>query len=222
MIDLGDPNKAFEYENKFYFSCESTRMAKWAAHYELFQRVRELPGAFVECGVFKGVSFLRFAMLRSIFGNEMSMKMIGFDVFGQFPDSELADDQKYIDKFVAEAGSQSIAQDQLMQLLQLKGIDKNVDLVKGDICQTVPEYLKKEPSLRISLLNLDVDIYAPSVTILECLWPRIVKGGVLILDDYGKFTGETNAVDEFFKGKDVSIKKFPFAQFPSYIVKNDF
>ena len=148
--------------------------------------------------------------------------MIGFDVFGEFPDSELADDQKYIDRFVAEAGSQSIAQDQLMQLLQLKGIDKNVDLVKGDICQTVPEYLEKEPSLRISLLNLDVDIYAPSVTILECLWPRIVKGGVLILDDYGKFTGETNAVDEFFKGKDVSIKKFPFAQFPSYIVKNDF
>ena len=222
MIELGDPTKAFEYENKFYFSCDPTRMAKWAAHYELFQEVIELPGAFVECGVFKGVSFLRFAMLRSIFGNEMSMKMIGFDVFGEFPDSELAGDKKYIDRFVAEAGSQSIAKEQLMQLLQLKGIDKNVDLVKGDICQTVPEYLEKEPSLRISLLNLDVDIYAPSVTILEFLWPRIVKGGVLILDDYGKFTGETNAVDEFFKGKDVSIKKFPFAQFPSYIVKNDF
>ena len=76
--------------------------------------------------------------------------------------------------------------------------------------------------MKISLLNLDVDIYAPSVTILKSLWPRIVKGGVIILDDYGKFTGETNAVDEFFKGKNVSIKKFPFAQFPSYIVKNDF
>jgi|TARA_B100000780_G_C21107521_1_gene447338 hypothetical protein len=222
MIDLPDTSKAFEFENNFYFSCESTRMAKWAAHYELFQRVKDLPGAFVECGLFKGVSFLRFAMFRAIFGNESALKMIGFDVFGEFPDSSFAEDQKYIDKFVNEAGSQSISEDQLWSLLQEKGIDKNVELIAGDICQTVPDYLLKESSLRISLLNLDVDIYEPSVTILENLWPRIVKGGILILDDYGKFTGETNAVDEFFKGKDVSIERFPFCQFPSFIVKNDF
>ncbi|MBT7706415.1 dTDP-6-deoxy-L-hexose 3-O-methyltransferase [archaeon] len=222
MIELPDTRKAFEFENNFYFSCEATRMAKWAAHYELFQKTRDLPGAFVECGLFKGVSFLRFAMFRAIFGNESSLKMIGFDVFGEFPDSSLAEDQKYIDSFVTEAGSQSIDEDQLLGLLKEKGIDKNIELIKGDICLTVPEYLKKESSLRISLLNLDVDIYDPSVTILENLWPRIVKGGILILDDYGKFTGETNAVDEFFKGKDVTIHKFPFCQFPSYIVKNDF
>jgi len=197
-------------------------MAKWVAHYELFQRTKDLPGAFVECGLFKGVSFLRFAMFRAIFGNENSLKMIGFDVFGEFPASSFKQDQKYIDRFISEAGSSSIDEHQLLGLLKDKKIDKNVDLVKGDICQTVPEYLKKEPSLRISLLNLDVDIYDPSVTILENFWPRIVKGGILILDDYGKFTGETNAVDEFFRGKDVTINKFPFCQFPSYIVKNDF
>lgn len=222
MIKLPDTSKAFEFENNFYFSCEATRMAKWVAHYELFQRTKDLPGAFVECGLFKGVSFLRFAMFRAIFGNENSLKMIGFDVFGEFPASSFKQDQKYIDRFIAEAGSSSIDEHQLLGLLKDKKIDKNVDLVKGDICQTVPEYLKKEPSLRISLLNLDVDIYDPSVTILENFWPRIVKGGILILDDYGKFTGETNAVDEFFRGKDVTINKFPFCQFPSYIVKNDF
>ena len=197
-------------------------MAKWAAHYELFQKTKDLPGAFVECGLFKGVSFLRFAMFRAIFGNENSLKMIGFDVFGEFPASSFAEDQKYIDKFVAEAGSSSIDEDQLLGLLKDKGIDKNIELIKGDICKTVPEFLEKESSLRISLLNLDVDIYYPSLTILEKLWPRIVKGGILILDDYGKFTGETNAVDEYFRGKDVTIHKFPFAQFPSYIVKNEF
>jgi len=222
MIDLPDKNNAFEFENNFYFTCDATRMAKWAAHYELFQRVKDLPGAFVECGLFKGVSFLRFAMFRAIFGNENSLKMIGFDVFDEFPESSIAEDKKYIDKFVTEAGSSSIDKEQLMDLLKAKGIDKNIELIKGDICETVPEYLKNESSLKISLLNLDVDIYDPTVTILNNLWQRIVKGGILILDDYGKFTGETNAVDDFFVSKNVTIHKFPFAQFPSYIVKNDF
>lgn len=222
MITLPDATKAFDYENNFYFSCDATRMAKWAAHYELFQRTKDLPGAFVECGLFKGVSFLRFAMFRSIFGNENSLKMIGFDVFDEFPESSFAEDKKYIDKFISEAGSYSINESQLFDILKAKGIEKNIDLIKGDICHTVPEYVDKDPSLRISLLNLDVDIYEPSVTILEKLWPRIVKGGILILDDYGKFTGETNAVDEYFRGKDVTINKFPFCQYPSFIVKNDF
>ena len=97
-----------------------------------------------------------------------------------------------------------------------------MELIKGDICETIPKYLERDPSLRISILNLDVDIYEPSVVILEQLWPRIVKGGVLIIDDYGKFTGETKAVDEFFRGKNVTIEKFPFCQFPSYVVKHDF
>mgnify|MGYP003649580854 CR=1 FL=1 len=103
-----------------------------------------------------------------------------------------------------------------------KGINENLELIKGDICETIPKYIEKEPSLKISLLNLDPDIYEPSVTTLEYLWPRIVKGGVLILDDYGKFTGETTAVDDYFKGMDVEIKKFPYCQYPSYIVKETF
>jgi hypothetical protein len=222
MIKLPDTSKAFEYENDFYLSCDATRMAKWAAHYELFQMTRDLPGAFVECGLFKGISFLRFAMFREIYGNENSLKMIGFDVFGEFPDSTFSGDQKYIDKFVNEAGSSSIDEGQLLEILKKKRIDKNIELIKGDICKTVPEYLKNESSLRISLLNLDVDIYKPTVTILENLWPRIVKNGILILDDYGKFTGETEAVDSFFRGKNVKIKKFPFSQYPSYIIKNEF
>ena len=51
------------------------------------------------------------------------------------------------------------------------------------------------------------------------LYPRIVKGGILILDDYGTFPGETKAVDEYFKDKDIKIKKFPFAATPSFIIK---
>ncbi|MBK5245369.1 MAG: dTDP-6-deoxy-L-hexose 3-O-methyltransferase, partial [Eubacteriaceae bacterium] len=76
------------------------------------------------------------------------------------------------------------------------------------------------PHLKISLLNLDTDIYEPAVTILEHLWPRIVRGGVLILDDYGTFPGETKAVDDYFDGKDIIINKFDFAMTPCYIIKD--
>ncbi len=63
MITLPDFQKAFEYENNFYLSCDNTRLSKILAHYELFKMARELPGAIVECGVFKGTSLVRFAGL---------------------------------------------------------------------------------------------------------------------------------------------------------------
>ena len=107
----------------------------------------------------------------------------------------------------------------MKEVLEKKNTDQNIELVAGDICQTIPEYVKNNPHLKISLLNLDTDIYEPAVTILEHLYPRMVKGGILILDDYGTFPGETKAVDDYFKGQGVEIQKFPFAMTPCYVVK---
>jgi Macrocin-O-methyltransferase (TylF) len=221
MIQLPDLQKAFEYENNFYLSCDNTRLSKFIAHYELFKMINELPGAIVECGVFKGASLLRFAGFRDLFGSNFSRKIIGFDIFGDFPPTEYEDDQKYRTNFVNAAGSESISVEQLELLLKQKNIEKNVQLVKGDITKTVPQYVAENPHLKISLLNLDTDIYEPAVAILEHFYPKMVKGGVLLLDDYGTFPGETKAVDDYFKGKNIEIKKFPFAMTPCYIVKNE-
>jgi len=92
-------------------------------------------------------------------------------------------------------------------------------LVKGNIVQTVPDYVKKYPKLKISFLNLDSDAYEPAKIILEYLYPKITKGGILLLDDYGVWPGETEAVDEYFKNKNVKIKKSSFSNTPSYIIK---
>ena len=78
---------------------------------------------------------------------------------------------------------------------------------------------RSNPELKISLLNLDTDIYEPAVTILEHFYPKITKGGILMLDDYGTHPGETKAVDEYFKNKTVEIKKFSFSMTPCYIIK---
>lgn len=219
MFELPIFTKSFEYENDFYLSCNIDRVGKLLAHYELYKQVLDLPGAFVECGVFKGASFSRFAMFRELLSNPYSKKMIAFDIFGEFPETEYEDDFKKRESFIQGAGSHGISPEQLEKVLEHKNVNKNIDIVKGDIVETVPQYIKDHPELKISILNLDTDIYEPAVTILEHLYPRIVSGGIVILDDYGVFPGETAAVDEYFADKDIQIKKFPFAMTPCYIVK---
>ena len=219
MIELPNFEKAFEYENNFYLSCDITRISKILSHYEIYKMIKEVPGEIVECGVFKGASFLRFAMFREIFGNPFSKKIIGFDTFGKFPETNFQDDKKARNKFIDSAGEDSISKDQLFQILNQKNLNRHLNLIEGDITKTVPDYVKTNPELKISLLNLDTDIYEPAVSILENLYPRITKGGILMLDDYGTHPGETKAVDEYFQNKNIEIKKFPFAMTPCYIIK---
>lgn len=221
MIKLPDFSKSFEYENNFYLSCENTRISKILAHYELYNMIRNTPGAIIECGVFKGVSLVRFCAFRELFENTWSRKIVGFDTFGQFPDAGFEGDKKVRKAFISDAGDQSISKEQLEQVLKNKDLNKNIELIEGDIRETVPKYVEDNPQLKISLLNLDTDIYEPAVTILEQFYPRIVKGGILILDDYGTFPGETKAVDDYFEDKNVSIRKFPFCMTPSYILKTE-
>ena len=219
MIDLPDFEQAFNYENNFYLSCESSRISKVIAHYELFKLVSGVPGAIVECGVFKGASLVRFAAFRDLLGNPFSKKIIGFDTFDKFPQTHFSEDKKRLRKFITQAGNQSISKKQLFHVLKHKGTHKFVELVEGDITETVPKYVKKHSELRISLLNLDTDTYEPAKTILEYLYPRIVNGGVLIVDNYGTFAGETKAFEEYFDGENIRIRKFPFCMTPCYIVK---
>jgi hypothetical protein len=219
MIRLPDIKKAFKYENDFYLSCDPSRIGKMLTHYELFKQAVNLPGAIMEFGVFKGVSLARFAIFRSLFSNVNSKKIIGFDTFNKFPKSVYEGDRKHTQDFIKEAGSNSISKDQLFKILKWHGLDKNVELIEGDICDTGPEYVKTHPELKISLLHLDVDLYEPTKVILNYFYPKVVNGGVIIFDDYATFGGETKAIDEYFESKTVDIRKFPFSLRPSYMIK---
>ncbi len=219
MIELPDPDKAWAYENGFYLTCEPARLGKLLAHYELYKQTAELPGAIVECGVFKGASLARFAMFRALLGNAFSKPIVAFDAFGPFPATEYQPDQPHRERFIAAAGGESISTDQLQQVLAHKRCEQNIELIAGDITITVPDYVANNPQFEIALLNLDTDLYEPAQTILEHLYPRIVPGGILILDDYGVFPGETQAVDEYFHGQPIQIKQFPFSATPCYVVK---
>lgn len=219
MINLPNFKNSFAYENDFYLSCDTSRIGKMLAHYEIYKRTLGLPGAIVECGVFKGASFARFGHFRELMEHSNSRKLLGFDIFGSFPQTQYEEDKHKREQFITNAGEQSISVEQLEEVMRYKNIDTNIELIKGDITRTIPEYLDKHPELKISLLNLDTDIYEPAVTILEYLYPRIVKGGILMLDDYGVFPGETKAVDDYFKGKNITIQKSTLNATPCFIVK---
>lgn len=67
-------------------------------------------------------------------------------------------------------------------------------LVAGDVLETLEAHLPE----RIALLRLDTDWYESTARELEVLYPRLVQGGVLIIDDYGHFEGARRAVDDYF------------------------
>tara|TARA_B110000003_G_C16122258_1_gene328253 strand:- start:32 stop:487 length:456 start_codon:yes stop_codon:yes gene_type:complete len=145
--------------------------------------------------------------------------LIGFDAFGFFPETSYENDKKLREEFIEIDGKMGISVDQLKSVLENKSCSTNTQLIKGDICLTLPSYIKDNPGLKISFLNLDVDIYEPSKVILENMYPLMSPGGVLLLDNYGDFPGETKAVDDYFKDKDVLIQTEGINKPVYYIVK---
>ena len=61
--------------------------------------------------------------------------------------------------------------------------------------------IKKNLPKKISLLRLDTDFYKSTMKELKVLYPRLVKNGVLIIDDYGHWKGAKKAVDKYFNLK---------------------
>lgn len=212
-----DFSKQFDYENKYYLTAPVNRISKFATHLELFRRVSELAGEIVECGVFKGISLSRFVKFRSLFEHSFSKKIIAFDVFGEFPEAQYELDKERRELFVKEAGSRSIRKDKLIYIFKKLNLYQNIELIEGNILETVPNYKKDNPQLRISLLHVDVDLYEPTKVCLREFYPSMVKGGIVILDDYGAFPGANKAIEEYFAEMNVKIRKLPYSHAISFV-----
>lgn len=207
-------------------------LQRFIAHYELFKHVIELPGHVVELGVFRGSSFFTWAKLMETFCPcDRRRRVYGFDHFKglrQFhPKDGIFDesDNKYDGGFDATP-----VREELLELIKLHNDDNLIPgfprchLVEGEIVETLPKFLEQNPGIRISLLHLDVDLYLPTKRALELLYPLVVKGGVVVFDEYGvvPWQGESTAADEYFKeiGEQPVIRKFPFSPQPhGYFIK---
>ena len=90
------------------------------------------------------------------------------------------------------------------------------------MCETIPVYIKENPGLRISLLYCDMDIEKPTFEALNYFYDRVVRGGIIVFDEYAcNKWSESNAVDAFLKlHPELELKSITWSRTPTaYIIK---
>ena len=214
----------------FGLYAKRVNIAMFLAYYELFRRIVDVPGSIVECGVFQGNSLLSFAKFLEIFcPGDRLRKVIGFDTFEGFVSTHENDHPEVFSEHAKEGGWNSAqfkpALDELIDIFhkeQFVPHNPRIELVKGDICETLPIYIEQHPGLRISLLHIDVDLFEPSYAALKYLYPKVVSGGVVVLDDYAMsiWPGASKAFEEYFGKSQPKLQKFSWVRAPgAYFIK---
>ena len=203
-------------------------LKKFLSHYELFRKTIDLPGDILELGVYRGTTLMSWANFLEIRNmGDRQKQVFGFDHFEGFQTLNAKDGLKGNGK--EEGGfDSSVFEEILMDAISIFDRDRfipykpRIKIIKGDICKTLPKFVKETPGLRLSLLHFDCDLYEPTITALKSLWDIVVPGGIVLFDEYGirPWEGESKAVDEFFSDKNVQIKRFEWCPNPGgYIIK---
>jgi len=88
---------------------------------------------------------------------------------------------------------------ELLKFIRLYGLSDDIFLHRGLIEETLPRLLARDRSLSFSLVYIDTDLYTSTRTILRLLHPRMVKGGLFVLDEWNdpSYPGEGVAANEF-------------------------
>jgi len=200
------------------------------ARYDLFKNVIDLPGCVIELGVQYGSGFFLWSKLLETFCPGDRTRMVyGFDTFSGFVDLHEKDGlgTEWKEK---QPGGLAAPEDLVRALDELHTEDNylsgvaRTQLIKGDIAKTIPEFVKQNPGMRIALINFDCDMYEATKVALEHLYPLVIKGGVVIFDEYATapWEGESRAFEEYFSNLDERpvLRKPPFAQTPhGYFIK---
>ncbi len=155
----------------------------------------EIKGDFVETGIWRGgVLILIKAILEE---NNISDRLIwGFDSFIGLPKPNFK-------KYPLDKGNKLYTMNILACSISkvksnFKEYDlstKNINFIKGWFKDTLP----KNKINRISLLRLDGDLYESTILSLKYLYPKLTKGGFIIIDDYNAFPFCKKAVDDYRK-----------------------
>jgi len=202
-------------------------LSKIIGNYESFKLIQNVKGSVFYFGVYHGNGLMNFANLSaSLEPFNHTREIIGFDTFEGYPeigDKDKTHGKKY--RTLVEGGFSSNSLDLIKQLVEI--YDENrplnhvpkIKLIKGDVCKTLPEYISKNQHTVASLVVLTMNLYDPTKLVLETLWPRMPRGGVVIIhslnEDY--YPGATSAVLETLGT--VKINTFPFTPNMSYIIK---
>ena len=211
--------------NGFILSSDTKVFGKLLARTLLVDQVKHLPGDIVECGVFKGTGMLAFLKIKRFLCPNSGKKVVGFDFFNS---EELVGSLTGIDKeamgtlfdkrnYKHESNQVQIFGD-FVKNCGFK--EHEFELVAGDITKTAYQYAKERPGFRISLLYVDLDLDEPTYETLNALWDRVVKGGIVVFDEYAFHKwSESAGVDRFFADKDIQLKTLNYICPTAYVVK---
>lgn len=164
-----------------------------------------IEGAVVECGVWRGGASAAAALALKDLDETRDMYM--FDTFEGMPeptkeDKSFGNDSamEVFNKLRTSAKSSSwdmaSLEDVRANLTTLGLNAEGFTFVKGMVEDTIPE---KSPDGAIALLRLDTDWYKSTKHEMDHLFPKLVPGGVLIIDDYGDWQGAREAIDEYIE-----------------------
>ncbi|MEK6541820.1 MAG: TylF/MycF/NovP-related O-methyltransferase [Pseudomonadota bacterium] len=205
--------QVFDMEPAFlslWDQCRTQTMTSIERGYALFKAVEHIaataiPGAFAECGVWRGGSAMLIALSAQHFGvGDRAIWL--YDTFdGMTPPTD-ADQQAMTGRSAAAilAGNARDTDNPFWGVAPRDVVAANmaktfypahlVHLVEGDVLDTLPAHAPGT----IALLRLDTDWYESTAHELATLYPRLSPGGVLIIDDYGYWSGARKAVDDYF------------------------
>jgi len=162
---------------------------------------RNIPGDFVECGVWRGGSSLLAALLLKR-RRELGRRLFMYDTFEGMPAPTEVDVDKdgipaarHLEANADDVGWCYASLDDVRSVFDRHDFPFESTYIKGDVVETLP---KSKPE-QIALLRLDTDWYESTLAELTQLYPRLQPGGVVIIDDYGHWQGARRATDEYFK-----------------------
>lgn len=163
-----------------------------------------LSGVFIEAGCALGGSAILIASKKS---HERSFRI--YDVFGMIPPPTEEDTKDVHERYktIVEGKSKGINgnkyygyEDNLYEIvksnLNFFEIDCNkqsVSLIKGLVQDTM------KVDQPVAFAHIDVDWYEPVMTCLKRIFPNLIIGGSIILDDYHDWGGCKKATDEYLR-----------------------
>jgi hypothetical protein len=170
---------------------------------------RAVPGAIVECGVWRGGSVMAVALTLLRLGvTDRDLHLFDtFDGMTEPGDEDVMHTGERAADLLADPSSEekyraAAPLDQVREAVLGTGYpEARIHFVQGPVEETLPEAAPRE----IALLRLDTDWYSSTKHELVHLYPRLASGGVLIVDDYAYWQGARQAVDEYIAENDLAL-----------------
>lgn len=170
---------------------------------------QRIPGDIAECGVWRGGSMMLVARVLAEAG-DTARHLYLYDTFegmtAPTPEDRSCDGRtatEQLDRARQGTGVWCLARlEEVQRNLALTGYPADkIHFVPGRVEETIPATIPES----LALLRLDTDWYASTKHELDHLFPRLVRSGFLIIDDYGHWLGAKKAVDEYVEQQNLDL-----------------